>query len=60
MPQTCWRFWSNWGSGQAFIGGHSMGGLITLEMYREVPERFLVMRLLDTTTAVAPIAEQYL
>jgi hypothetical protein len=36
-----------------------MGGIITLEMYREVPERFLVALLLGTTTAAAPIAEQY-
>ncbi len=32
---------------------------MTLEMYREVPERFLVALLLGTTAAAAPIAEQY-
>ncbi|HEX2238683.1 MAG TPA: alpha/beta hydrolase [Gammaproteobacteria bacterium] len=36
-----------------------MGGIITLEMYREVPERFLVALLLGTTTAAAPIPEKY-
>lgn len=41
---------------RAIIGGHSMGGPITFEMYRRAPERFRGMILIDTTnTAASPI-----
>lgn len=48
------------GIGQAIIGGHSMGGIITLQMYRQAPERFLGMVLIDTVAAAAPVQEQFL
>lgn len=38
---------------QAIIGGHSMGGPITLEMYKQAPDRFLGMILIDTIAAPA-------
>lgn len=41
---------------QAVIGGHSMGGPITLEMYKRAPERFKGMILIDTNAkAASPI-----
>ncbi len=41
---------------QAIIGGHSMGGPITLAMYRMAPDRFRGMMLIDTIAAsAAPI-----
>lgn len=38
---------------QAIIGGHSMGGPITFEMYQMAPERFRGMILIDTVAAPA-------
>ncbi len=43
---------------KAIIGGHSMGGQITLQMYRQAPERFLGMILIDTNAMGATIEEQ--
>lgn len=43
---------------QAIIGGHSMGGQITLEMYREAPERFSGMLLIDTNPMAASFVEK--
>lgn len=43
---------------KAIIGGHSMGGLITQELYREAPNRFAGMILIDTVSMAAPIVEQ--
>jgi len=40
---------------KAIIGGHSMGGVITMELYREVPARFAGMILIDTNPMPAPI-----
>lgn len=45
---------------QAIIGGHSMGGIITLEIYRRAPERFKGMLLIDPAAAPPPIVEQFL
>jgi len=45
---------------QAIIGGMSMGGPITFEMYREAPDRFLGMILIDTLANPAGIVEQNL
>lgn len=42
----------------AVIGGHSMGGLITQEIYREAPQRFLGMILIDTIAMGASFVEQ--
>jgi pimeloyl-ACP methyl ester carboxylesterase len=42
---------------KAIIGGMSMGGPIVLEMYREAPQSFLGMILIDTTAAPAPPVE---
>jgi pimeloyl-ACP methyl ester carboxylesterase len=42
----------------AIVGGHSMGGQITLEMYREAPERFAGMLLIDTNPMAASFVEQ--
>ena len=42
---------------KAVIGGHSMGGQVTLEMYREQPQRFRAMVLFDTNPAAASIVE---
>ncbi len=44
---------------QAVIGGHSMGGMVTIEMYRRAPERFRGMLLNATTAAPAPTIEQF-
>ena len=38
----------------AIIGGHSMGGLITQEIYSEAPQRFLGMILIDTIAMGVP------
>lgn len=43
---------------RAIIGGMSMGGPITFEMYREAPERFMGMILIDTLANPAGIVEQ--
>jgi len=40
---------------KAIIGGHSMGGVITMELYKEVPQRFNGMILIDTNPMPAPI-----
>lgn len=42
----------------AIIGGHSMGGQITLELYRVAPQRFSGMILIDTNPMKASIVEQ--
>ena len=42
----------------AIIGGHSMGGLITQEIYREAPQRFMGMILIDTIAMGASQIEQ--
>jgi len=42
----------------AIIGGHSMGGQITLELYHEAPQRFTGMVLIDTNPMKASIVEQ--
>jgi len=42
----------------AIIGGHSMGGQITLEMYRERPDRFAGMLLIDTNPMAASFVEK--
>ncbi len=41
----------------AVIGGHSMGGQVTLEMYRLQPSLFTGMILFDTNPAAASIVE---
>lgn len=41
------------GIDQAIIGGMSMGGPITLSMYKTAPERFTGMILIDTTAGAA-------
>lgn len=38
---------------QAIIGGHSMGGPVTLQMYNMAPQRFRGMILIDTNAAAA-------
>lgn len=43
---------------KAIIGGMSMGGPVVLEMYREAPQRFSGMILIDTTTSPANPVEQ--
>ncbi len=43
---------------KAIIGGHSMGGQITLQLYRQAPERFLGMILIDTNAMGATVEEQ--
>ncbi len=43
---------------KAIIGGHSMGGQITLELYNEAPTRFLGMILIDSNPMPASIVEQ--
>lgn len=45
------------GVDQAIIGGHSMGGPITFEMYQMAPERFRAMILIDTIAAPASTIE---
>jgi len=42
----------------AIIGGHSMGGQVTLEMYKEQPQRFAGMLLIDTNPMAASFVEQ--
>ncbi len=51
-------FMNQLGIRKAIIGGHSMGGQITLELYREAPTRFLGMILIDTNAMAATIEEQ--
>lgn len=48
------------GIGQAIIGGHSMGGFITQEIYRQAPERVLGIVLVGATAVPASIVEQNL
>jgi pimeloyl-ACP methyl ester carboxylesterase len=43
---------------QAIVGGHSMGGQVTLEMYKEAPQRFAGMLLIDTNPMAASFVEQ--
>ena len=43
---------------KAIIGGMSMGGPVTLEMYREAPKRFRGMILIDSTSFPAGPPEQ--
>ncbi len=43
---------------RAVIGGHSMGGQITLQLYHEAPQRFLGMLLIDTNPMAASLIEQ--
>ena len=43
---------------KAIVGGHSMGGQIALQMYRQAPERFLGMILIDTDAMGATVEEQ--
>jgi len=45
---------------KAIIGGMSMGGPIVFEMYRQAPERFMGMLLIDTLANPAGIVEQNL
>ncbi|HEU5430623.1 MAG TPA: alpha/beta hydrolase [Thermomicrobiales bacterium] len=42
---------------QAIIGGHSMGGPVTLDMYQRAPDRFRGMILIDTIAARASAIE---
>ena len=42
----------------AIVGGHSMGGQITLEMYKQQPARFAGMLLIDTDPMAASFVEQ--
>jgi len=42
----------------AIIGGHSMGGQVTLEMYKEQPHRFAGMLLIDTNPMAASFVEK--
>ena len=46
------------GISSAIIGGHSMGGIITQEIYKEAPQRFLGMILIDTISMGASNIEQ--
>ena len=48
------------GVGQAIIGGHSMGGAITLRLYQMAPSRFLGMILNDAAVFPPPTVEQFL
>ncbi len=43
---------------KAIIGGMSMGGPVVLEMYREAPQRFRGLILIDSTTSPASPVEQ--
>ncbi len=42
----------------AIIGGHSMGGQVTLEMYKTQPARFAGMLLIDTNPMAASFVEK--
>ena len=42
----------------AIVGGHSMGGQITLEMYKQQPARFAGMLLIDTDPMAASFVEK--
>ncbi len=46
------------GIAKAVIGGHSMGGTVTEELYREAPQVFAGMILIDTVAAAAPTVEK--
>ena len=48
------------GVSQAIIGGHSMGGAITLRLYQRAPGRFLGMILNDAAALAPPIVEQFM
>ena len=43
---------------RAIIGGMSMGGPVVLEMYREQPQRFLGLMLIDSTSSPSTDAEK--
>jgi len=43
---------------KAIIGGHSLGGMTAIEMYKMAPERFSGLVLIDTTAKPAPPADQ--
>lgn len=43
---------------KAIIGGMSMGGPVVLEMYREAPDRFTGLMLIDSTTSPANDVEK--
>ena len=45
---------------KAIIGGMSMGGPVVFEMYRNAPERFRGLLLIDTIANPASVVEQYL
>lgn len=47
------------GIGRAIIGGHSLGGAITLRLYQRAPERFLGMILNDAAAFPPPVVEQF-
>jgi pimeloyl-ACP methyl ester carboxylesterase/sporulation protein YlmC with PRC-barrel domain len=42
----------------ALIGGHSMGGMTALQMYKQEPDRFDGLLLIDTAAIASPIAYQ--
>lgn len=46
------------GISSAVVGGHSLGGMISLNLYSRIPQRVLGLVLLDTTAAPPPIVEQ--
>lgn len=48
------------GISQAIIGGHSMGGAVTVQLYQMAPTRFLGMILNDAAVMPPPVAEQYM
>lgn len=58
--QTMLAFMDALGIEQAVIGGHSMGGMITLAMYEQAPERFAGMLLIDTAAIAAPLPRKKL
>lgn len=53
-------FMDELGIEQAIIGGMSMGGPIVFNMYKEAPDRFLGILLIDTVAAAAPAFEKQL
>lgn len=58
--ETMLGFMDALGIEQAVIGGHSMGGMITLAMYKRAPERFDGMLLIDTAAIAAPLPRYHL
>ncbi len=48
-------FMDELGIDKAVIGGHSMGGMTALQMYKQAPERFSGLMLIDTAAIAAPI-----